>query len=68
MTGIVVESQGLHPLADDRARGLPTNPQPVYAVRFGARDLFGEGDHEVVLDLWEEYLSPVETMVGEEEQ
>ena len=54
--GTVVESQGSHPLADDRARGLPSSPQTVYAVRFGAVELFGEGTHAVVLDLWESYL------------
>jgi hypothetical protein len=54
--GTVVESEGAHPLADDRARGLPAAPQPVYAVRFAAQELFGEGDHGVVLALWESYL------------
>ena len=57
--GIVLESEGRHPLADDRARGLPTEPQTVYAVRFAARDLFGEGDHGVTLDLWESYLEEI---------
>jgi len=37
----------------------------VYAVRFEARELFGAGDHGVVLDLWEDYLSPAD---GQEEQ
>ena len=54
--GTVLELEGSHPLADDRARGLPTEPQPVYAVQFPARELFGEGDHEVVLALFEDYL------------
>ena len=54
--GTVVESQGCHQVPDDRARGLPSSPQPVYAVRFGATELFGEGTHTVVLDLWESYL------------
>lgn len=54
--GTVVESEGAHPLADDRARGLPSEPQTVYAVRFAASELFGEGDHAVTLDLWESYL------------
>jgi hypothetical protein len=58
--GVVVETEGRHPLADDRARGLASEPQTVYAVRFAARELFGEGDHHVVLDLWEDYLSPEE--------
>lgn len=54
--GTVVEPEGQHPLADDRARGLATPPQPVYAVRFTALELFGAGDHAVTLDLWESYL------------
>ncbi len=58
--GTVVEPQGRHPLADDRARGLTSAPQTVYAVRFPAGELFGKGDHAVVLDLWEDYLSPAE--------
>jgi nitrile hydratase len=54
--GTVLESEGSHPLADDRARGLPVQPQPVYTVRFDARELFGEGDHSVMLALFESYL------------
>ena len=66
--GTVLEPEGRHPLADDRARGLPTSAQTVYAVRFSARELFGEGDHAVVLALWEDYLSPVGVAGDEEEQ
>ena len=58
--GTVVEVEGSHPLADDRARGLPSTPRPVYAVRFAASELFGQGDHCVVLALWEDYLDPVD--------
>ncbi|WP_399343291.1 SH3-like domain-containing protein [Umezawaea sp. Da 62-37] len=54
--GVVVEVEGHHPLADDRSRGLSVAPQPVYAVRFAARDLFGEGDHSVTLAVWETHL------------
>lgn len=55
-TGTVVESDGVHPLADLRARGVE-QPQQVYLVRFTARELFGQGDHTVTLSLWEDYLS-----------
>ncbi|MGW0734167.1 SH3-like domain-containing protein [Streptomyces sp. NPDC002851] len=58
-TGTVVEPEGRHPLADLRAQGLADAAAPaeqVYAVRFAARDLWGAGDHHVVLDLWESYL------------
>jgi hypothetical protein len=57
--GTVVEREGAFPLADDRARGIPAEPQAVYAVRFAARELFGEGDHEVTVALWESYLRAV---------
>lgn len=56
--GTVVARQGRHALPDDRARSLPAEPEPVYAVRFTARELFGEGDHTVTVDLWESYLRP----------
>jgi nitrile hydratase subunit beta len=64
--GTVVEPQGRHPLPDDRARCLPSAPELVYAVRFGARELFGQGDHTVTIDLWESYLRPATPQ--EEEQ
>ncbi len=54
--GTVLEPEGRHPLADDRARGLPAPLQTVYTVRFDARELFGEGDHAVMLALFESYL------------
>jgi len=56
--GVVVEPQGEHPPADLRARGLPADPEPVYTVRFPARELFGTGDHYVTLDVWERHLHP----------
>ena len=58
--GVVVEEAGRHPLADDRARGVAGDPQPVWHVRFAAADLFGTGDHTVTVELWDEYLVPVE--------
>jgi hypothetical protein len=59
-TGTIVLGQGSHPLPDLSSRGLPAEPEPVYAVRFDGRDLFGDGDHTVTVDLWESYLSPAE--------
>jgi hypothetical protein len=58
--GTVVERAGVHPLADDRARGRPGTPQPVWHVRFDAADLFGVGDHTVTVELWADYLTPIE--------
>lgn len=65
-TGTVVELQGSHPLPDNRARGLRAEPEPVYTVRFAARDLFGDGDHAVTLDLWQSYLRAADPAVAAE--
>ncbi|MGH8867712.1 MAG: SH3-like domain-containing protein [Actinomycetes bacterium] len=62
--GTVIEMQGTYLLPDDRARGRPTVPQPVYTVRFSAGELFGRGDHAVTVDVWESLLHPAAT--GEE--
>jgi hypothetical protein len=58
--GTVVECHGRHALPDDNARGLPAQPMPVYTVSFDARDLFGDGDHVVTVDIWEQHLTGVE--------
>lgn len=58
--GTVIECEGTYPRPDDRARGLDAEPEPVYAVRFAARDLFGEGDHTVTIALWQSYMSAVD--------
>jgi nitrile hydratase len=58
--GVLVEQAGVHPLADDRARGVPGDPQPVWHVRFAAADLFGTGDHTVTVELWQDYLTRIE--------
>jgi nitrile hydratase subunit beta len=54
--GTVVESTGDHPAAAERSRGLDPSPQPVWTVRFAARELFGEGGHAVTVDVWESDL------------
>lgn len=60
-TGQVLEARGAHPLPDDVVAGeRPPREQPVWAVSFDARELFGAGDHVVVLELWEAYLEAVE--------
>jgi len=59
--GIVVEAQGAWPLADERALGVAQpSVETVYTVRFSAGDLWGSGDHEVTVDLWESYLELAE--------
>lgn len=57
-TGTVVEIQGRYPLPDERAHGLPADPQPVYTVAFCAAELFAGAEHTVTVDLWESYLEP----------
>jgi hypothetical protein len=62
-TGRIVAVTGAWPLADDVARrrtepDVEPRVEPVYTVAFAARELWGEGDHEVTLDLWESYLEP----------
>jgi nitrile hydratase len=52
----VVDHGGLHPLADLRAQGLPAEPEPVWTVRFPARELFGQGEHFVTVDVWDSRL------------
>ncbi|HET9894455.1 MAG TPA: SH3-like domain-containing protein [Streptosporangiaceae bacterium] len=56
--GTIVEVEGRYPLPDNRARQLPAGPEPVYAVRFAASDLFGTGEHTITAALWESYLRP----------
>jgi nitrile hydratase beta subunit len=43
---------------DTNAHGLGEDPQYVYAVEFAAGELWGEGDHTVVVDVFEPYLEP----------
>ncbi|MCV6586115.1 MAG: nitrile hydratase subunit beta [Marinibacterium sp.] len=63
VTGTVVLVHGCHVLPDSAAHGRGEAPEPLYAVAFGAHDLWqapeGSGD-EVVLDLWESYLERAE--------
>ncbi len=60
--GVVHRVHGVYNLPDASAHGLGERPQPVYSVRFAARDLWGESaepNHSVYIDLWESYLDPV---------
>jgi nitrile hydratase len=64
--GTGLEHPGDHPRPDDRARGRPAPPQPVYTVRFAATDLFGAGEHFVTVDVWETHLRPAEAGASDE--
>jgi nitrile hydratase len=57
-TGTVVLVQPAHVLPDTHAHFIAENPQPVYAVRFESRDLWGDGaeDFTVTVDLYDDYL------------
>jgi len=53
--GEVLEVRATWSLPDQVVRGV-SRPEPVYAVRFPASELWGSGSHSVILDLWESYL------------
>ena len=59
--GVVHLVHGVHVFPDSHAHGLGEQPQPLYSVRFEARELWGEAAEPcqwVHLDLWESYLEP----------
>lgn len=59
--GTVIEAHGRHRLPDDVVAGVePPAVETVYAIRFQARELWGDGDHCVIVDLFESYLAPAE--------
>ena len=60
-TGVVERCHGAHVFPDSHAHGAGENPQPLYTVRFAARELWGpdaSARDSVSLDLWEPYLEP----------
>jgi nitrile hydratase subunit beta len=59
--GEIVHLHGAHVFPDSNAHGKGEMPQPLYTVRFSARDIWGEARHPrdaVSADLWESYLEP----------
>jgi hypothetical protein len=54
--GTIVAIHGTSLLPDRVVAGHPGDPEPVYAVRFAASDLWGTGDHTVTIELWHSYL------------
>jgi nitrile hydratase subunit beta len=59
--GVIHCVHGVHVFPDANAHGLGEQPQPLYSVRFEARELWGEDAEpcqSVHLDLWESYLEP----------
>jgi nitrile hydratase len=60
--GVIDRLHGFQAYPDTSAHGGGENPEPVYAVRFTARELWGETaapKDAVYIDLWESYLDPV---------
>jgi nitrile hydratase beta subunit len=59
--GTVERDYGVFDFPDTSAHGLGLKPQHVYAVRFTARELWGEQASpldSVYIDLWDDYLEP----------
>jgi nitrile hydratase subunit beta len=59
--GVIERVQGTDRLPDRATYGLPTEPEPVYAVAFASQELWGESDEPpwtVLLDLFDTYLEP----------
>lgn len=59
--GVVTAVHGCHVFPDTHAHFEGECPQPLYTVRFDARDLFGEDADPtltVSIDAWEPYLEP----------
>jgi nitrile hydratase beta subunit len=62
-TGEIRALYGCHIFPDAHAHGRGEDPQPIYAVAFPAQALWGlsaDPRDEVILDLWEPYLEPVD--------
>lgn len=62
-TGTITRFYGVHDLQDaELPHGCARREQPLYAVRFASRELWGEsaeGSSAVYLDMWESYLEAV---------
>jgi nitrile hydratase len=59
--GVVDRFHGIDTLPDANAHGRGPAPEPLYSVRFEARELWGESAEPcqtVNIDLWESYLEP----------
>jgi nitrile hydratase len=61
VAGLIESLRGLDRLPDRAVYGERVEPEPVYSVAFGSRDLWGASDEPewaVRLDLFESYLEP----------
>ncbi|MVO16113.1 nitrile hydratase subunit beta [Parasedimentitalea huanghaiensis] len=60
--GYVLRLHGTHVLPDSNAHDLGEAPEPLYAVRFAASELWANpenADDQVIIDLWQSYLEPL---------
>lgn len=58
-SGVIARLHGTHAFPDTAAHDQGENPQPLYNVRFEAKELWGDSvDRKdcVYIDLWEDYL------------
>ena len=62
-TGTITRFYGIHNLQDaELPAGCVRREQPLYAVRFESRELWGESAEDAVyLDMWEGYLAPAQS-------
>jgi nitrile hydratase len=59
--GTIDRDYGVFVFPDTNAQFLGENPQHVYAVRFSARELWGEQaklQDTVYISMWDDYLEP----------
>jgi nitrile hydratase subunit beta len=59
--GIIARFYGVHDFPDVLPDGSTGPPQPIYSVRFEARELWGEdaeSNQSLYIDMWESYLEP----------
>ena len=60
--GVIHLAHGTHVFPDTHAHDQGENPQPLYNVRFEAKELWGENVERkdcLYIDLWEDYLDAV---------
>ncbi len=66
--GVITRFYGFHDVQDHLPLGTDAPPEPVYAVRFEARALWGEAaepNGALYIDMWERYLEPAPERRGE---
>jgi nitrile hydratase subunit beta len=65
--GVVTAHHGSHVFPDTAAHDRGENAQPLYTVRFEAKELWGDNVERrdcVYIDLWEHYLAPADNGAG----